>query len=95
MTTARLKSTWAAIGRHAIDGLPGDEYIALARLLETGDHAQRRRLAASGGAEKRQEFACTDPKVDAIGGDDLTEPLGDATELDDCRFGRQGRRSCF
>jgi hypothetical protein len=52
-------------------------------------------LAASGGAEKRQEFACTDPKVDAIGGDDLTEPLGDATELDDCRFGRQGRRSCF
>jgi hypothetical protein len=54
-----LKSTWAAIGRHAIDGLPGDEYIALARLLETGDHAQRRRLAASRGAEKRQEFACT------------------------------------
>jgi hypothetical protein len=56
---------------------------------------QRRSLSASGGAEKRQEFACTDPKVDAIGGDDLTEPLGDATELDNCRFGRQGRRSCF
>jgi hypothetical protein len=81
---------WAAIGRHA-----GDEYIALARLLETGNHAQRRRLAASGGAEKRQEFTCSDPKVDAIGGDDLTEPLGDATEFDVCRFGRQGRRSCF
>jgi hypothetical protein len=35
------------------------------RLLETGDHAQRGRLPASGGAEQRVELPSRDVEVDA------------------------------
>ena len=42
-------------------------------LLKARDHAQRRRLAAAGRSQQRNEFAALDLQVDAIDGDDVTE----------------------
>ncbi len=60
-----------------------DTQLAAGDLLETGDHPQRRRLAAAGRAHEDEEFAVGD--VEAQVGDGL-EPiridLVDAVEYD-------------
>ena len=40
--------------------------VALADLLETGDHAKRRRLAAAGRADEHHELAVLDRQVERV-----------------------------
>ena len=44
---------------------PSMSTVARGRVLEPGDHAQQRGLAASGRADKDDEFAVLDGQVDA------------------------------
>jgi hypothetical protein len=48
------------------------------RLLEPGDHPQRRRLAAAGGAEQHHELAMRDREVERIHRRDGAVALGEA-----------------
>ena len=74
------------------------------RVLEPGDHPQRRGLAAPGRAEQREELAVGDVEVDVVDRDHRLgalaapgEPLGDALERDGggavAGAGRRRRRS--
>ena len=51
-------------------------------LLEAGDDAQQRRLAATAGAEQRGELAGGDADGDVVEGDEVAEALADARDLD-------------
>ena len=64
-------------------GLPSSQIDALGRLLEAGEHAEQRGLAAAGGAEQRVELALVDGERLVVDGDEVAEPLGDAAELDE------------
>ena len=50
----------ALIRRESVDGLVAEIDLALVRAFKAGDHAQRRRFAAAGGTEQRDEFARLD-----------------------------------
>ena len=56
----------APVGRHGLDRLALEEDLALARLLEAGDHPQRRRLPAARRAEQREELALLDLEVEVV-----------------------------
>ena len=79
-----LTSRW--FGGDPDDVLAVEQDLALGRLLEAADHPQRRRLAAAGRAEQREELALADHQVDPLDrGDDAAtglEVLGDADQLD-------------
>ncbi len=72
----------APVRRDAGDRLAGEEDLALGRLLEAGDHPQRRGLAAARRAEERVELAAGDPQVHPVDGGDVAEPLRDPEDLD-------------
>ena len=77
------------VGRALVRRQPGDvvavdQDLALVRLLEAGDHPQRRRLAAAARAEHREELALGDVEVDVVDGGEVAEALDD---------GRGARRS--
>jgi hypothetical protein len=80
------------VRRHAGDRLAGEEDLALGRLLEARDHAERRRLAAAGRTEQRIELATFDREVHVIDGRHRVEPLGDALDQDVGRIGSARRR---
>ena len=75
------------VRRHAGERLAVEPDRALGRLLEAGEHAQQRGLAAAGGAEQRVELALVDVERLVVDGDESAEPLGDGAELDEglCR----------
>src|SRR4029079_14905758 len=52
------------------------------RILEAGDHPQRRRLAAAGRPDDREEFTGLDLQVEVADGDEVAEPLLDAGQVD-------------
>jgi hypothetical protein len=52
------------------------------RQVEAGDHPQQRGLAATGGAEQREEFACLDREVDAIDGREIAKTARDVLNLE-------------
>ena len=55
----------------------------LGHLLEAGDHAEERRLAAAGGADEHEELARLDLERDVVDGDDVAgERLRHALEHD-------------
>ena len=56
--------------------------VALAWLLEPGDHPQRRRLAAARRAEQREELAAADLEVEVVDGHEVAEALRDARQGD-------------
>src|SRR5439155_25786198 len=62
----------ALLARHVaalacrIDDLAGQHDTASAGLLEAGDRAQGRGLAAAGRAEQREELAASDAEADAV-----------------------------
>ena len=58
------------VRRHAGDRQAGEEDLALGRLLEAGDHPERRRLAAARRAEKAGEGAARDLEGHPVDGDD-------------------------
>ena len=53
---------------------------ARADLLEAGDHAQRRRLAAAGRSEHREELAALDVERQVVDRGDVVEALADALD---------------
>ena len=55
---------------------------AAGRELEAADHPQRRRLAAAGRAEQREELAGRHVERDVVHGTDVAEPLLEAVEAD-------------
>ena len=59
-----------------------DEDRALGDLLQPGDHAQHRRLAAAGWPEQRAEFALADCQVEIGDGGDVAVALADGAHLD-------------
>src|SRR5213075_2508370 len=59
-------------GRYVVDPLAVDQELAFADTLESGDHAQERRLAAARGPDEDHELAVADLEIDAV---------------DDCRRG--------
>ena len=69
-------------GRHAGDRLTGKEDLALGRLLEAGDHAEGRGLAAARRAEQAVELAVLDLQVHPVDGDHFPEAFRDIGDLD-------------
>ena len=59
-----------------------DEDLAGGRLLQSGDQAQRRRLAGAGLAEQHEELAVGDVEVEVLQRGVAAEVLGDVLELD-------------
>ena len=53
---------------HVVDDALADPEDALGDLLEAGDHAQRRRLAAAGRADEDHELAVLDLEVEVVHG---------------------------
>jgi hypothetical protein len=53
-------------GGERVDELAGDMDVAARRAVETGDHAQKRRLAAARRADEHNEFAVLDAQVDIV-----------------------------
>ena len=56
---------------------------ARGRLLEAGEHAHQRGLAAAGRAEQAEELALEDVERQMIDRDGVAEPLGDVLEADE------------
>ena len=63
----------ALVGLDAGDVAAVDEHPARGRPVESGDDAERCRLAATGRAEERKELASLDREVDAVERNDLPE----------------------
>ena len=66
--------------RHGVDDLLADPDLALADLLQSGDHPQRGRLAAAGGPDEDHQLAVADLEVEGVHGDgavriDLPDPI--------------------
>jgi hypothetical protein len=59
-----------------------EQHGALGRVLEAGDHAQGRRLAAAGGAEQREELAALYVEIERVDRRDVPEALRDALKPD-------------
>ena len=72
----------ALVRRRLRDVDPVDEDLAVGRLLEPGQHAQRRGLAAARGPEQREELARLDLEVDAVDGGDAVELLAQPDDRD-------------
>ena len=72
----------APVGRDAGDGLAGEVDLARGRLLEAGDHAQGRGLAAARRPEERVERPARDRQAHRVDRDDVPEPLGHVHDLD-------------
>ena len=63
MPTLRWFGGWCVMSLPSIVIVPGG------RLLEAGDHPERRRLAAAGRAEERHELALLGREVEVLDGD--------------------------
>ena len=61
---------------------PVNADLAGARILETGNHAQRRGLAAAGRPHEHDEFAVLDGAAQVLDGLHRTECLGETKKLD-------------
>ena len=77
------------VGRQPRDVAAVDEHDAGVRPLEAGDQAERRRLAAAGRAEQREELSLDDGQVERVDSGDLAEAPGDAAKLDVVRGAHQ------
>ena len=68
--------------RQVVDRLAADTHSARRRLNETGDHAQRRRLAATRRAEQDDELALCDVEIDVLDDVDVVVALAQPFERD-------------
>src|SRR6185369_13556636 len=68
-------------GLHRRDVLAVQQDAAFIRLLEAGDHAQKRGLAAARWAEETEEFLVHDLDAEIVDRNDRAEALGDAFDL--------------
>ena len=70
------------VGRRRGDVHAVDPDAALGRALESGHHAQQRRLAGARAAEQAEDLAAVDVERDVVDGDEVAEPLGQLLEPD-------------
>ena len=70
----------AVLRQHVGDVALADQHAAGGDGFEAGDHAQRRGLAAAGGAEQHEELAVGDGEVEALDHLDGAEGLADVGE---------------
>ena len=75
----------AHVRRQARDVAPVEEDAAGVRLLEAGEDAQQRRLAAAAGAEQGVELAALDLQARVVDGREAAEALGDVFENEKLR----------
>src|SRR5207302_7160763 len=68
----------ALVGRQRRHVLVLEQQLAAVGLLEAGDDAQRRGLAAAGGPEEGQELRAADREIDALQNGSSREGLGEA-----------------
>ncbi len=68
------------VRRHVVDDRAVDAEIARGDLLETGDHAQQRRLAAARWADEDHELLIADGEVDALDDVDVAVAFFDVAE---------------
>ena len=73
----------ALVCRHAVDAAAMQVDVSLAGLLETGNHAQHRGLAASGGAEKGKKLAAANIEIQILRRDDIAEAFPDLLKRGD------------
>ena len=66
------------------DDAVADDDVAAGRLDETGNHVERRRLAATRRPDQDQELAVADLQIDALDGGEAAEFLDQAPEFDTC-----------
>ena len=59
-----------------------DQHLALGRLLESGDHPQRGRLAAAARAQQGEELPFPDRQAEVVDRREVAELLGDVAQLD-------------
>src|SRR5262249_60389944 len=71
------QSTAARAGWPLIDALPADQDFARCRLLQAGNDAQERRLAATRWTEQHQKLAVAHCQADAIDRNNIAELLAD------------------
>ena len=72
----------ALLRRHVVDDAVADADLAAGDLLQPGDHAQQRRLAAARGADQHAELAVLDRDVHAVHHRGRAEGLAHAAERD-------------
>ena len=72
----------AVAGIDLIDDLAIDGDLARGRILEAGDHAHGRRLAAARGAEEDHEFLVADVEIDVVDADEAAPRLRYAAQFD-------------
>ncbi len=82
----------ALLGRDVVHQAVAEEELAAGGFLQSGQHVERRRLAAARGAEQDQQLAVADLEVEVAHGEDAVELLGDAGEVDGAA--RRGRAGC-
>src|SRR5688500_2977520 len=68
-------------GREAVDHLASDQDLPFGGLLESGDHAKERGLAAPGRPEQYQELALLAAKVDVVDRLDRSKVFGQSPRL--------------
>ena len=78
----------AVLGRHVVDDVAADRDLAVRDVLEAGDHAQRRGLAAARRADQNDEFMVLDIEIDATNGEHFVVLLDD---FSDVYFGHETR----
>jgi hypothetical protein len=64
-------------GSHVVDHPVANDDLALCDLLQAGQAAQGRGLAAAGGSDQDQEFFVGDLDVQVVDGHHIAESLGD------------------
>jgi len=73
----------ALLRRQAVDHLIADDHLALADVLEAGDHPQRGGLPAARRADEDDELPVLDLEIEVLHGlGAVREALPDAVELD-------------
>ena len=73
-----------ARGGRSVTTWPSIDDLARGRLLQPGDHAHERGLAASGWAEEHEKFALLRGHVDAIDGAHLVESFRQSPCFNNC-----------
>ena len=76
------------VGRRAGEIAAVEQDASLGRGFEAADHLERRRLAAAGRPEQREELARGDPQVDAVDGDRGAVHLAEARQFERAARGR-------
>ncbi len=68
------------LGRHVVDDVAADRDVATRDLLEAGDHAERRALAAAGRPDQHDELLVGDVEIDAADGENFVVLLDNLTQ---------------